>query len=187
MIHIFHKRFRLLSLLAALSFCTTGAKATEDFDPPLILTATAAEAAEYLQTFTGQWRGRGVLRESPQRPPAPVVCRAEGSVDPAGALNVGGRCGGEGFTGTFRIAAGYDAASDSYVATWRDPLSGTVRFSGRRSGDQLIFSVPAVAGYPGARLVLSPVSANNFRLRAETTSAGNAPSFVAAEIDLARQ
>lgn len=144
------------------------------------------DEARYLHNFTGDWRGDGTFRRSPQHPAEPVVCRANGSVNGDGQLEIHGRCGGEGFTGSFRVYAAYDAQSDRYAALFAGPPSvGSSELAGRREADRIELSVDH-PGQPPSTLLIARQSESAFQIRSETAQA-NGQTFVSADIRLRRQ
>jgi hypothetical protein len=146
--------------------------------------ASASEQA-FLQSFVGDWRGQGSFRRSPRHEPEAVVCRANAAMNGAAQLEINGRCGGEGFTGTFRVTAHYDPASGGYAALFAGPPSvGSSQLHGHRQEDSLQLSVNH-PGQPPSTLMIAQQSPSAFRIRAET--AAGQQTFTSADIQLRRQ
>jgi hypothetical protein len=146
--------------------------------------AEPSESA-FLQSFAGEWRGQGAFRRSPRHEPESVVCRANATVNGTHELQIGGRCGGEGFTGTFRITAEYDPASGTYTALFAGPPSiGSSQLAGYRENGSLQLSVDH-PGQPPSTLQIAQQSQSAFRIHSRTTSGQE--TFTSAEIQLQRQ
>lgn len=146
----------------------------------------ARAEAGYLESFVGDWRGQGSFRRGPEQPAESVVCRAQGSLDGNGQLQVRGRCGGDGFTGTFRVNAVYDPGTDRYSALFAGPPSvGSSELTGQRRDNRIELAVNH-PGQPPSTLHIGRPTEQAFHLRSETAPQGG-PSFVSADIQLQRQ
>lgn len=173
----------LRQLCIALATCVAG----------MSLAATAPhdaranpEEIRYLENFSGDWRGNGTFRRSPRHPAEPVVCRASGSMNGGGQLEIRGRCGGEGFTGSFRVHAVYDVQNNRYAALFAGPPSiGSSELAGYREQDRIELAVDH-PGQPPSTLLIARQSDTAFRIRSETADAGG-QTFVSADIQLRRQ
>jgi hypothetical protein len=149
-------------------------------------TQASADETAYLENFAGDWRGDGTFRRSPRHDAEPVVCRASGSMNGNGQLEIHGRCGGEGFTGSFRVYAAYDAQNARYAALFAGPPSiGSSELAGQRQDDRIELAVDH-PDQPPSTLLIARQSDTAFRIRSETAHAAG-QSFVSADIQLRRQ
>ena len=158
-----------------------------------LASAPAAQAQEnsYLKGFAGAWRGTGAVRTKDDGPQEKLVCRVDGELDGSGnALELSGRCGGERFTGTFRISLTYNRNAKSYSAIWRDSLgSKSPPLTGLRSGDKLVFRVRhndfESEGRAISTLIVDPQSAR-FRILGRTQPAASNDDFLSADLVFVR-
>ncbi|MEJ8574412.1 hypothetical protein [Microbaculum marinum] len=140
-----------------------------------------------LEGFTGEWRGTGAVRTTEDGEPEKLVCRVEGELDDSGdALELSGRCGGERFTGTFRVSLTYNKYAKAYSAVWRDSLgSVSPPLTGLRSGSRLVFRVRhndfETEGRAISTLIVDP-EASRFRIVGRTLPAAGTEDFVSADL-----
>lgn len=157
------------------------------------IAAETANAGDdgYLQEFAGEWRGTGAVRTKDNGPQEKLVCRVAGELDGTGnALELSGRCGGERFTGTFKVALTYNETAKVYSAIWRDSLgSKSPPLTGLRSGDRLVFRVRhndfESSGRAISTLIVDP-AASQFRIVGRTTPAESSDDFVSADLIFVR-
>ncbi len=158
----------------------------------IVFTLAAVSGAQsgendFLKGFAGEWRGTGAVRTADKAPQEKLVCRVAGELQGSGeALELSGRCGGERFTGTFKISLSYNAASDRYSAIWRDSLGSTSPpLTGLRSGDRLVFKVRhndfESEGRAISTLIVDPKAAQ-FRIVGRTMPAAGTSDFVSADL-----
>ncbi len=149
--------------------------------------APADSGFDYLEGFTGTWRGTGAVRIKDDGDPEKIVCKVDGKLDNAGqGLELNGRCGGERFTGTFRISLTYNRVAKSYSAIWRDSLgSKSPPLTGLRSGNKLVFRVKhndfETKGRAISTLVVDTQS-SRFRITGRTTPDAAKSDFVSADL-----
>ena len=155
----------------------------------MVVCAPIAGADEngFLKGFAGEWRGTGAVRTTGDGPQEKLVCRVEGELGASGdALELSGRCGGERFTGTFRISLSYNTTAKAYSAVWRDSLgSKSPPLTGLRSGNRLVFRVKhndfETDGRAISTLVVDPQS-SRFRITGRTMPAAGTNDFVSADL-----
>jgi len=146
-----------------------------------------ADENGFLKGFAGEWRGTGAVRTADKAPQEKLVCRVAGELQNSGeALELSGRCGGERFTGTFKISLKYDASTNRYSAVWRDSLgSKSPPLTGLRSGNRLVFKVRhndfESEGRAVSTLIVDPKSAQ-FRIVGRTMPAAGTSDFVSADL-----
>ncbi len=155
------------------------------------VTATVAQAdpaeTRYLQEFTGDWRGQGVVQLTPRSQPEEVICRAAGVADDRARLEISGRCGGETFTATFRISANYDTTLGAYRATFAGPPSvGSSQMIGYRDGDRLEFELRH-PGQPLSFMTIRRDGDGTFRISVETTTGQRTPPYTSASVALMKE
>ncbi|TCT06453.1 uncharacterized protein DUF1579 [Tepidamorphus gemmatus] len=154
----------------------------------LALPANPASADALLDSLKGTWRGSGAVRTSGSTPSEKVVCRVEGAMDgPGDLLKLDGRCGGEGFTGTFQVTIAYDAGRGRYTAVWRDSLgSKSPPLTGLKSGNRVVFRIGhndfESEGRAVSTLVVDPQSATRLRITGQTIPAHGGAEFVSADL-----
>jgi hypothetical protein len=154
----------------------------------LALPAVPASADALLDSLKGTWRGTGAVRTSSSKPSEKVVCRVDGALEgPGDLLKLEGRCGGEGFTGTFQVTISYDAGRGRYTAVWRDSLgSKSPPLTGLKSGNRVVFRIGhndfESEGRAVSTLVVDPQSATRLRITGQTTPARGAADFISADL-----
>lgn len=153
--------------------------------PQFGLPGKAQAEESYLRGFVGDWRGQGSLRRGPQAPAESVVCRVQGTMNSSRELVMNGRCGGEGFTGTFRITAQYNPVNGTYSALFAGPPTvGSSQLEGQRAADSLQLAVHHPNLLPST-LEISQLSGDAFRIHSRSSSRQGV--FTSAEIQLRRQ
>lgn len=152
------------------------------------LAAPGAHAGEngFLKGFTGQWRGTGAVRTAGDAPQEKLVCRVDGTLRGSDQLELSGRCGGDRFTGTFKIALTYNTTKGYYSAVWQDSLgSKSPPLTGLRNGRRLVFKVRhndfETNGRAVSTLVIDPEDAR-FRIVGRTMPEAGSDDFVSADL-----
>ncbi|WP_436637349.1 hypothetical protein [Microbaculum sp. FT89] len=152
------------------------------------LAVPGAQAGEngFLKGFTGEWRGTGAVRTAGNAPQEKLVCRVDGTLRGDDQLELSGRCGGERFTGTFKVSLTYNPVKGYYSAVWQDSLgSKSPPLTGLRNGRRLVFKVRhndfETDGRAVSTLVVDPEN-TRFRIVGRTMSEAGSDDFVSADL-----
>lgn len=101
--------------------------------------AFAAPAdVEFLRTFLGDWRGRGVLTGANSET---IVCKMSLTEANDGKINFGGRCSLAGTTLTMAGTVAYIEANRRFEAAMTSNVAFDSKAIGRRQGDSIVFSL----------------------------------------------